>query len=282
MRTKFLTAIAVLLSIYSGSSSSQDNPHAHARLLEDAREIITSERNDVRLWAGAPRLLVVGDAEVELHVRRIVDVIEQAIVSPFGDTFFGSVQFEQFPPFFGDGQGRLWVRIREGGPSGQQISLNLGQGDALLEAEIVVVVGDRVEVALMNGLWGLSPRSNRAMLQGGTARCFYSVRSHEGTRHGAFVSIFDAQNPAFLEECLWEEILHALGPLQDVEGTPYFSFDDQASNVPGSMPQDQRELDTTRRANDLLLIRALYESGVRPGDPPDGVIEYLDGLIGDN
>ncbi len=74
-----------------------------------------------------------------------------------------------------------------------------------------------------------------------------------------------------LEECLWEEILHALGPLQDAAGSPFFSFDDQA-DADGTQPFH------VKRQNDILLIRSLYESGVAPGDSPEKVLEYLKAL----
>ena len=132
---------------------------------------------------------------------------------------------------------------------------------------------------MVNGLWGMSLNDNRAMLEGGISRCFYSARSRQGIRYGALISVFPEPEFARTEECLWEEIVHALGPLRDAEGSQFFSFDNESSySVNGIVTPEQLDQARQKQANDLLLLRALYESGVKPGDPPDDVLRYLDNL----
>ena len=59
--------------------------------------------------------------------------------------------------------------------------------------------------------------------------------------------------------------VEALGPLKDVMGTPFFSFGSE--NAP-----DHRE-------NDLLLIRALYQSQAGPGGDPETVLRLFNRLL---
>lgn len=266
-------AIALLCSCQFGLAE----PQTTGSLLGDARIIITSEKNDVRLWAHPPRLLVFGDARAQQAVTDIVQTIEDAIESPFGPEFFGEIVFEDLPENLGHGQEPLSIRIREGGPSGWNIHVDLGDG-VVWQTDILVVVADRPALAMINGLWGMSQTDNRFMLQGGISRCFYAVRSRDGIRYGSLVSIFPEPTFERAQECLWEEILHALGPLQDAEGTSYFSFDDQSLFLIEMPANDRINLERYKRENDLLLLRALYESGVKPGDPPDVVLQYLENL----
>lgn len=269
----------LFVSTYPGPSNADTDPLVAEEILEHARRIITSEKDDVRLWAHPPRMLVFGNATVHAQVQNIVNDIEQAVAPRFGERLFSEIRFGELPAQFAVGQQRLWMRLRRGGPSGRQVSLNFGSNHESYETDIVVVVGSRTEVALVNGLWGMPTKFNRAMLEGGRERCFYQALSKNGVRFGALVSIFPDGTPEQLDECLWEEILHALGPLQDVEGSPHFSFDDQASVYLELLPSQRRQLDARKRANDLLLIRSLYESGTMPGDPPDQAIEYLKRLL---
>ena len=158
------------------SALAENNPKTTGSLFGDAELIITSKKRDVRLWAHAPRLLVFGDESVEKHVRGIVGQIERAVNSPFGTTFFGKISFEKLPTNFGEGQQRLRIRLSKGGPSGREIHLSLGE-NSFFQTDIIVVVADRSDIALVNGLWGMSPSHNRSMLEGGEARCFYSSRT---------------------------------------------------------------------------------------------------------
>lgn len=265
---------AWFLAILASVAQAQADPDTNDTLLGDARAIITSSNDDVRLWAHPPRMLVLGDQDTHAAVRDIVSLIDSTVQSPFGARFFGNVQYEPLPRRIGTGQGRMSIRIREGGPSGREVHANLGEGFEF-QTDIVVVVADRTTVGLINGLWGLSINDNRAMLEGGRSRCFYSARSSEGARLGAMVTIFPIPAFEFTEECLWEEIVHTLGPLGDAVGSRFFSFDNEAVFL-SDLPEGQRRaLNADKRANDLLLLRALYESGAGPGGSPDTVIDYL-------
>ena len=170
---------ASLLAIMFSAGSSQADPETSGSLLGDARLIITSEKNDVRLWAHQPRMLVIGGHRVEQVIQEIVERVEANVESPFGSGFFGEIRYETLPQRFGEGQQALSVRIREGGPSGRNIHVNLGDG-FVFQTDIIVIVADRPSIAMINGLWGMSRRDNRAMLEGGKSRCFYSARSRDG------------------------------------------------------------------------------------------------------
>lgn len=142
------------------------------------------------------------------------------------------------------------------------VSVKFANGDNYA-AGIVIAIADRQSLAVLNSLWGSAEKLSRGQISGGPGGCYYSVRSNKSVRYGAYVSVLSGEDEESLEHCIWEETLHALGPLQDAKGSPFFSFDDTADEI------------ADRRDNDILLIRALYESGPKPGDPPDEVIDHL-------
>lgn len=254
------------------------DPATTGTLLGDARVIVTSDKADIRIWDHPPRVLILADDQ-SVEILRAYIAMLNTIVSPtFGAALFGSVHAMAVPADIGAGDERLWVRMVKGGPSGAQISLNLGQGHRYV-ADILVVVADRPEIAMINGLWAMAPFRTRSQLQGGPSRCFYESRSREGRLLGAYVSIVRPADREMLEECLWEELLHSLGPLSDAQGSTFFTFDNQVSWPQGTAGQD--DIAARKKANDLTLIRALYESGAGPGGAPDQVIAYLDRILND-
>lgn len=274
---KILCAAALLFAGTSVAFAYDDQPTT-GNLLGDARLIITSNRKDIRIWPRAPRVLVFADEATNDQIRLLIDQIDNAVTSPFGDSLFEEVVFETLPEDLGAGQQGLWFRIRDGQPYGSNVELNLGEGFNF-KTDIVVVVAERSTLGLMNGLWGIDVRSNRSQMHGGRSRCFYSARSRSGVFHGAYVTIFPTSDPEVTEECLWEEFLHALGALQDAEGSEYFSFDNQAQRRSELSLEEQDRVIRQKRLNDLALLRALYESGAGPGGSPDIVIDYLSDIL---
>ncbi|MEM1162985.1 MAG: DUF2927 domain-containing protein, partial [Pseudomonadota bacterium] len=85
-------------------------------------------------------------------------------------------------------------------------------------------------------------------------------------RQAAFVSIVPPEDDKALYACLWEELLHTLGPLRDAHQTPFFSFNDRTKTWP-------------QRENDILLIKALYESGAGAGGDPEVVLRHFEALL---
>ena len=275
---KQLTAIALLILTLASKTVAQADPPTTGTLLGDARIIITSDKNDVRLWAHPPRVLVLSDASVRNPIRKMIQQVEDAVTSPFGDSLFGDVQFHDIPENLGAGQDKIYTRIRKNESSGFRVEIDLGSGFKHT-TDILVVIADRPNLALMNGLWAMDRRNSRAQLEGGRSRCFYSTRSVNGVRAGAYVSIFSPAEEEYLNECIWEELLHTLGPLIDAKGSDFFTFDDTGNYFSELPAKEKREMVLRKKANDLLLIRALYESGVAPGGSPDTVITYLEDLI---
>lgn len=263
---------AVALAFFSTAppvTAQQDQPTT-GNLLGDARIIITSNKQDVRLWAHPPRVLVLTSDRFAIEeLGRIRQRLEDAVNPSYGETLFGPWSFAEVDPDFAKGDFPIRFDTVKGGPSGGEVLLRLGP-DQEYRTDIVIAVLDRQSLALMNGLWGYIPaRWTRAQLKGSRASCYYSSRSLKGVRHVAYVSVLARSDQKYLADCLWEEVLHTLGPLVDAKGSAFFTFDDK----PG--------ISLLKRANDIALIRALYESGAKPGDNPEIVIRHLKTLLGD-
>ncbi|MGR3490688.1 MAG: DUF2927 domain-containing protein [Shimia sp.] len=273
-----LFRIVLIITLLLGTTARAQDPASTGDILEDARTIITSARGDVRLWAHPPRVLVFGSGTMHAMVTEMVARVNGAVAAPYGATLVGPVERAALPSDLGAGQDPMWLRLRRGGPGGTEIDINLGPS-VRHQADIAIVVADRPSVAITNGLWGVEPSDTRAQMQGGRGRCFYSARSKNGLRYGAYITVFAPNDMRFIEECLWEELLHALGPLTDATGTPHFSFDDTADSFGELRGSDLTARMEARRANDLLLLRALYESGIGPGGSPDQAVAYLARLL---
>lgn len=257
--------VAVLNDVLPASA--QDDVPSTGDLIQDARIIITSDKGDVRLWSHAPRVVLLYQEPWAIDaVQAVLTEVEDAVHSPFDGPFFGGLTHVKLPQNLGEADTPMVMQVVKGGPTGGHVHIQLSETIDVF-ADIVVAVADRPAIAVLNGLWAIDPRFTQAQMKGGRARCFYSVTSRKGLRYGAFASIVPHADPGSTADCIREELLHTLGPLTDAEGSRHFTFDNE-------------DIDTdAKRQNDLALIRALYESGVAPGDPPDRALDYLRGLI---
>lgn len=234
--------------------------------LADARAIISSDENEIRLWTHPPRVLVISqDGRAAPHITEVRSAVEQNVTSPFGDTFFGAWQDVTLPQNWNDGPELLQFEQVDGGPAGRQVAVKLGTQEPIY-TDIVIVIADRSTLARLNVLWGVDAALTRKQATGKIATCFYTAKNRNGVTRGAYASIPSDLDADTLETCIWEEVLHTLGPRQDATGTPFFTFDDTL------------EISASKRENDILLIRALYESGANAGDAPDQVLIYLEGI----
>jgi hypothetical protein len=257
-------------AVFSLPALAQEDPPSTGNMLGDARLIITSDKGDVRLWNHPPRVLMIAsDPFVLGELAKIRETVNENVAVTFGPTFFGDWDVAVFDSEMAKGNHWLGMRTEKGGPSGRQIKALLGDAGTFY-TDIVIAVGDRPTIAVLNGLWSRMPgHYTRAQMEGSKARCYYqSLTSDNNIRRSAYVSIVLPTSQDVVSECLWEEVLHTLGPLGDAVGSRFFTFDEQIGTT------------TNKRYNDILLIRALYESGAGPGGDPEIVIDYLDSLIG--
>lgn len=234
--------------------------------LVDARAILSSDKNEIRLWTHPPRVLVISqDGRAAPHITEVRSAVEQNVTSPFGDKFFSTWQDITLPQNWNDGPELLQFEQVDGGPAGRQVVVKLGTQEPIY-TDIVIVIADRSTLARLNVLWGVDAALTRKQATGKTATCFYTAKNRNGVTRGAYASIPSDLDADTLDTCIWEEVLHTLGPRQDATGTPFFTFDDTF------------EISNNKRENDILLIRALYESGANAGDTPDQVLTYLESI----
>ena len=242
------------------------DPPSTGTVRGDARLIITSKKGDVRLWDRPPRVLILSnDDRAEAIMQAIREKIETSVKSPFGPTFFSSWEYRKLADQPDLETAPTYFNVAKNKDVFAEIELAYPDGDKET-ADIVVLVADRITLSLYNSLWGQTARYIRRQAAGRRYSCVYSSQSKNGVRYGAYASTLSGESEEDLRACLWEEFLHTLGPLIDADGSPFFSFNESVD-------------DEGLQANDILLIRALYESGAKPGDPPDKVLDYLDTLF---
>ena len=234
--------------------------------LADARSIISSDDNEIRLWTHPPRVLIIShDSRAARYLAEVRSALEQNVTSPFGETFFNEWEVFVLPRDWSDSPDQSQFEQVEGGPAGRQVAVKLGTAEPI-HTDIVIVIADRSTLAQLNTLWGVNSARARRQAEGDKSGCFYASWDKDGVTRGAYVSIPSDLEADKLSSCIWEEVLHTLGPRQDASETDFFSFDDTL------------EVSESKKANDILLIRALYESGASAGDAPDQVLTYLDSV----
>jgi hypothetical protein len=256
--------LAIAIFCFAPYAISAEGPPTTGTLLGDARLIITSKKDDVRLWSHPPRVLVLYDGkDVSPRLENIRNVIEENVSPFYADKVFGAWTYSELSADFGEGSHRRHMRHVDGGPAGHELEVHLDEGRVWV-TDIVIAMASRPKIALLNALWGLERRNNRAMMRAGRANCSYHSNSRKGVRVSAYVTNVRYDHlERDIEECVLEELIHTLGPFIDAKGSSHFTFDDEVGLVPA------------KQANDILLLRSVYESGARPGDPPDAVLDHL-------
>jgi len=103
----------------------------------------------------------------------------------------------------------------------------------------------------------------RQYLQG-QGPCFYATASNNGGMINGMIFISPTEAADFVEDCVYEELVHAMGLVNDADNTPWFTFD----NLPGHKPRDYDE----------RLLRALYDPRVSTGSTVDDVVAIYEAL----
>ncbi|MEM7188043.1 MAG: hypothetical protein AAF439_00395 [Pseudomonadota bacterium] len=264
MRLFSVLPIAILLTVMLPPKERAEITTGN--VLKDAYLIIADTRGRVILWDRAPRVLIISaDPRAKKMMETIRDRIETEVKPPFGPPFFESWTYVPVAKDWPKDDVRLSLRAIPKNKRGRGIAVSLPEvftGNT----DIAVVIADRKTTAVINGLWGMKGWQARHQAEGDERGCFYQTIHYDQVRESAYVSVVAPEEDNELFDCLWQEMMLAFGGLKQAQLSVYFSINHGAKN------------DRTR-TNDLLLMRALYESGAGPGGRAETVIEYFDKLF---
>lgn len=244
--TVFALGLAVWLS---GDAAADD--------ISDARVIVTAKANTIKKWQYPPRVIVVHD--------RPVDRTAFADVTDFISSTTG-LALE--PPTFVEMTGhdtRFYTASRYAprttGPGRMTSDLLIAQQEDLsLTANIFVfMVSPPVAshfIALT--LYGRSSANlPRAYVQG-SGPCYFNVLSNAVSIHFGTILIAPDIDPAMQRACIYEEMVQAMGLMNDAENSAFFTFDNLAEDKP--------------RDYDRRLLSALYDDQITNGDDVEKVL----------
>lgn len=253
----------MLTSWLTGAPSAQAQSVSVAEL-DDVRAIINAKNGTIKRWERTPSLVVIHDHPMTRDVfAPTLDLIQRATQLDMPEPRFIDLA-QNFAPdaFYRDTRFRLDL-MQDGYRNHMVLG---GISPDPLDAQIFVFflspqIASHFMILTSVGHHNLSLQ--RQYLQG-QGPCFYATASNSGGMINGMIFISPTEAADFVEDCVYEELVQAMGLVNDADDTPWFTFD----NLPGSKPRDYDE----------RLLRALYDPSVRTGSTVEEVVAIYEAL----
>ncbi len=239
--------------------------HVAADDLSDARIIVTAKSDTVKKWHYAPRFVVVHDQAVDQSAfAEVTDFIASATGLPVKPPTFVNLTEEGFDPRFYTAS-RYSPRNTGTGQMTSDLLIAQKQ-DLKLSANIFVfMVSPHLasHFIALTSYGRFTGNLTRSYVQG-DGPCYFKVLSNGESIHFGTILIAPTINPDLQRACIYEEMVQAMGLMNDAQDSTYFTFD----NLPENKPRDY----------DQRLLEALYDPRIRNGDEVDQVLDIYASL----
>ena len=252
MRKIVLVFLACVLLLPLTSARAADD-------LTDAAVIINAKAETVKKWRFPPRFVVVHDRPVDRDAfDETTDFIRRATGL--------NVPAPEYIDLSGDRLGDRFYTASRYKPrrieAGQMTTdlLIAGREDLMLSANVFVFVVSPPLAShfMVLTAWGRSSTALPRAYAEGTGPCYFNVLSnHESIQFGTIL-IAPGMESEFTRACIYEEMVQAMGLVNDAHDSPFFTFD----NLAPAKPRDY----------DQRLLSALYHPSVETGDAVDKVL----------
>lgn len=227
--------------------------------MSDAAIIINAKANSVKKWNYPPRFVVIHDQPVDHDFfENVTGFIREAtglgVLSPeyvdlsgdrISDRFFTASRYQPRTV----GEGRMTSEL-----------LIAGREDLHLTANIFVFIVSPPLASHFMVLTSYGRSSSslpRAYVQG-EGPCYFNILSNAESIHFGTILIAPGLDGAFTQACIYEEMVQAMGLVNDAPDSPFFTFDNLSDHKP--------------RDYDLRLLSALYHPSVSTGDAVEKVV----------
>ncbi|MEO3416497.1 DUF2927 domain-containing protein [Roseovarius sp. CAU 1744] len=251
-------AVAVAMMAWSGSKAAADD-------IEDARIIVTAKSNTVKKWHYPPRFVVVHDQPVDRTTfREVTDFIVGATGLPIQQPTFVNLAEEAFDPRFYTAS-RYNPRRTVAGQMTSDL-LIAQKHDVQLSANIFVfMVSPHLasHFIALTSYGRFTGNLTRSYVQG-SGPCYFKVLSNGDSIQFGTILIAPDVDPTMQRHCIYEEMVQAMGLMNDAQDSPFFTFD----NLTDDKPRDY----------DQRLLAALYDPRIRNGDEVDKVLNIYASL----
>jgi len=245
---------------------------AQTPILDEVREIVTSDSGTVQKWVHPIKLMVMYDDQpFDTEVNAIVENFNKI------DGFPGitEVEFFDLNQIDGDLYGQTIFRKfhfdRDDVPLVMGAVIFENDSDTVYtQADIYVILAD-IEVGVLFG--ALAAPINKAVLSRKfvsgpySSACYSNVIADDDRLETGLVFINADNSAEQVTQCLYGRIMRTLGLQKDVENSEALTYSD---------PFEPR-LELTP---DFNLLSALYSENVAVGDPPNAVVAEFARLTG--
>ncbi len=259
---KLLLSLLILPTILS----------AQTPILDEVREIVTSDSGTVQKWVHPIKLMVMYDDQpFDTEVNAIVENFNKI------DGFPGitEVEFFDLNQIEGDLYGQTIFRKFHFDRDGMSLVMGAvifeNGGDTIYtQADIYVFLAD-IEVGVLFG--ALAAPINKAVLSRKfvtgpySSACYSNVIADDDRLETGLVFINADNSAEQITQCLYGRIMRTLGLQKDVENSEALTYSD---------PLEPR-LELTP---DFDLLSAIYSENVTVGDPPNAVVAEFERLTG--
>lgn len=231
---------------------------AKGDVFEDVVQILSGPNDTVRKWRHEPTYVFVGDpAGVEAFLN-VADHVNGSILgedTSIGKIFAVDAGRDNASKILQSGKLDFAIRKIDGV---DHVSLLTDHGELTTSAIVFYSDGPSLR-RLIDRLTPGSPEAKRYSLTSGY--CHFEIYSRPTGISASLIFVNSSFGPELTAACMYEEILQSMGLVDDADGTPHFTFDDA--------------VEPERRANDAVLLKALYSKDVRSGDPSRKVAQMV-------
>ena len=246
----FGKCLLIATLILATAAQAQDDPD---KRLADARAILTSDQKDGRVvrWKYAPVVVIVHDNQENLNeAATVVREIENVTGL--------KIRLQSFRIRKDHDHGKLWLDFSS---LNRSYVLYIENELGMFGQNFIFVVNRDIGSKFLLASRSAEdiPEYARQFARG-EFPCFFQTRSSEGNLYYAFTMI-DSQFKD-VKECIYEEIMQTFGLINDAEGSEIFTFDDTPK--------------ARDRTQDHLLLKALYDDSIAPGDPIENVLKIYE------
>ena len=233
--------------------------------LEDARVIVTAKSNTVKKWHYPPRFVVVHDQPVDrLAFEDVTNFIATTTGLAIEQPTFINLTNEAFDPRFYTASRYL---PRKTAPGRMTSDLLIAQKEDLrLSANIFVFMVSpplASHFIALTSYGRFSGNLTRGYVQG-NGPCYFKVLSNGDSIQFGTILIAPTVDAAMQRHCIYEEMVQAMGLMNDAQDSSFFTFDNLAEDKP--------------RDYDQRLLAALYDPRIRNGDEVEDVLDIYAGL----
>lgn len=233
--------------------------------LEDARTIVTAKANTVKKWQYPPRFVIVHDQPVD---RAAFGEVTDFIVATTGlaieqPTFINLTDAGFDPRFYT--ASRYSPRKTEEGRMTSDLLIALKEDMELSANIFVFMVSPRLasHFIALTDYGRFSGSLTRGYVQG-NGPCYFKVLSNSESIQFGTILIAPSIDADMQRACIYEEMVQAMGLMNDAQDSPFFTFD----NLVADKPRDY----------DQRLLAALYDPRIRNGDAVDKVLDIYTAL----